>query len=58
MALSNFRMYYTRNNIKNSYRNNKFKIPGTIWDEKFELSDESYSVSDVQNNFKYMIKKH
>ena len=51
-------MYYTRNNIKNSYRNNEFKIPGTIWDEKFELSDESYSVSDVQNNFKYMIKKH
>ena len=29
-------------NIKNSYNNNKFEITGPTWNEKFELTDESY----------------
>ena len=28
------------------------------WNEKFELPDGSYSVSDIQYYFKYIIKKH
>ena len=32
---------YTWKNIKNSYRNNKFKIPVHAWNDKFELPDGS-----------------
>ena len=28
------------------------------WNDKFELSDESYSIWDIQNYFKRIIKKH
>ena len=28
------------------------------WNEKFELPDGSYSISDIQDYFKYIIKKH
>ena len=34
------------------------KILETSWDEQFELSDESYSVSNFQDFFEYVIKKH
>ena len=33
IALSNVSMYYTRNNIKSSYINNKFKISAPTWNE-------------------------
>ena len=39
VALSNLSMYYTWKNIKKPYKNNKFKISGKIWNEKFELLD-------------------
>ena len=29
-----------------------------MWNEKFELSDELNSVSDIKDYFKYIIKKH
>ena len=29
-----------------------------MWNEKFELSNGSYSVSDIQDYFEYIIKKH
>ena len=32
---------------KNSYNNNKFKISASTWNDKFELHDGSYSVSDI-----------
>ena len=51
-------MYYIWENIKKSYKNNKFKISAPTWNKKFELPNESYSVSDIQDNFKCMIKKH
>ena len=35
-------------NIKKSYKNNKFKISAPTWNEKFELPDRSYSVSDFK----------
>ena len=32
-----------------SYKNNKFKMSAPTWNEEFELSDNSYSVSDIQD---------
>ena len=29
-----------------SYENNKFEISGPMWNEKFEFTDGSYSVSN------------
>ena len=49
--------YYTWKNIKKSYKNNKFKISAPTWNEEFELSDRSCSVSDIQDCFKYIFKK-
>ena len=43
---------------KNSYNNNKFKISAPTWNDKFELPDGSYSVSDIQDCFEYILKKH
>ena len=58
IALSNLSIYYTWKNIKNSYYNNKFKISASTWNEKFKLPDGSYSVSDIQDYFEYILKKH
>ena len=57
IALSNLSIYYTWKNIKSSY-NNKFKISAPTWNDKFELPDGSYSVSDIQDYFEYVLKKH
>ena len=57
-ALSNFSIYYTWNNIKSSYSNNKFKISAPTWNEESTLSDGSFSVSDIQDYFEYISKKH
>ena len=58
IALSNFSIYYTWKNIKSSYNNNKFKISAQTWNDKFELPEKSYSVSDIQDYFEYILKKH
>ena len=58
IALSNLSIYYTWKNIKSSYNNNKFKISAPTWKDKFELPDGSYSVSDIQDYFEYILKKH
>ena len=57
IALSNLSIYYTWKNIKSSY-NNKFKISVPTWNDKFELSDGLYSVSNIQDYFEYILKKH
>ena len=57
IALSNLTIYYTWKNIKCSYKNNKFKISAPTWNKKFELPDESYSVSNIQDYFEYIFKK-
>ena len=57
LALSNFSIYYTWKNIKKSYKNNKFKISAPLWNEGFKLPDGSYSVSDIQDYFEYIIQK-
>ena len=43
---------------KKSYKNNKFKISASAWNDEFKLPDGSYSVSDIQDYFEYIIKKH
>ena len=59
VALSNLSIYYTwKKNIKKSYKNNQFKISGQTWNETFELTDGLYSVSDIQDYFEYIMKKH
>ena len=58
IALSNLSIYYTWKNIKSSYNNNKFKISAPTWNDKFELPDGSYSVSDIQDYFENIFKKH
>ena len=58
VALSSLSIYYTWKNVNSSYNNNKFKISAPTWSEEFELSDGSYSVSDIQDYFEYILKKH
>ena len=44
-------------NIKSSYNSNKFKTSVPTWNDKFELPDGFYSISDIQDYFEYL-KKH
>ena len=56
IALSNLSIYYTWNNIKSSYNNNK--LSAATWNEGFTLPNGSYSISDIQDYFQYILKKH
>ena len=40
------------------YKNNKVKISGPTWNDEFDLSNGSYSISDIQDYFEFIIKKH
>ena len=42
--------------MKNSNKNNKFKVSAPTWNEEFELPDGLYSVSDIQEYFEYTLK--
>ena len=60
IALSNLSIYYTwKNYIRKikSYKNSKFKISAPTWNEEFELPNRSYSISDIQDYFEYILKK-
>ena len=58
IALSNLSIYYTWKNIKSPYNNNEFKISAPTWNDKFELPGWSYSVSNIQDYFEYILRKH
>ena len=58
IALGNLSIYYTWKNIKSAYNNNKFKISAPTWNDTFDLPDGSYSISDIQDYFEFIIKKH
>ena len=58
IALSNLSIYYTQKNIKSTYNKNKFKISASTWNEEFNLPGGSYSVSDIQDYFEHILKKH
>ena len=58
VALANLSIYYTGKNIKSEYSNNKFNISVPTWNDTFDLPDASYSISDFQDYFEFIIKKH
>ena len=58
MTLANLSIYYTWKNIKSDYNYNKFKISAPTWNETFDLPDCSYSISDIQYYFEFIIQKH
>ena len=58
IELANLGIYYTWKNIKSEYNNNKFKLSAPTWNDEFNLTNGSYSVSDIQDYFEYIIKKH
>ena len=58
LALANLSIYYTWKNIKSEYNNKQFNISATTWNDEFDSPDGSYSVSDIQDCFEYIIKRH
>ena len=58
IALSNLSIYYTWKIMKSSCNNNKFKISVPTCSDEFKLPDGSYLVSDIQDVFEYILKKH
>ena len=58
IALGNLSIYYTWKNIKSAYNNNKFEISAPTWNDTFDLPDGSCSLADIQDYFKFIIKKH
>ena len=51
----NLSIYYILKNIKSTYNNNK---SAPTWNDEFDLPDGSYSISDIQDYFEFIIKKH
>ena len=58
MALAKLSIYYTCKNIKSQYNNNKFKISAPTWNDTFDLTNGSYLISNIQDYFEYIIKRH
>ena len=58
VALGNLSIYYTGKNVKSAYKNTKFKISVPTWHDTFDLSDDSYSIEDIQDYFEFIVKKH
>ena len=64
VALSNFKIYLLQKSMKNSYKNNKIKMSAPTSIKELELPDilitwyRWYSVSNIQNYFEYVIRKH
>ena len=51
-------IYYTGKKIKSEYNNNKFKVSAPNWNATSDLLDRFYSISDIQDYFEFIIKKH
>ena len=58
VALSNLSIYYTWENVKSSNNNIKLTISAPTWSEEFKIPDGSYSISDIQDCFEYILKKY
>ena len=57
VALQNLSICYTWKNTRKQCKSNKLKIILPRRNDKFELSDGSYSVSDIQDYIDYITKK-
>ena len=58
VVFQNFFIYYTFKNKRQQHKNSKLKIIAPTWNDKFELPDRSYSVSDIQEFINSVIKNH
>ena len=58
VALQNFSIYHTWKDIRKQYKNNQLKIIAPTWNYEFDLPNGFYSVSDIQEYIKYIIKKY
>ena len=58
IALPYLSIYYTWKNIKESYKNNKLKISALTLNKEFELTNWSYSITNIQDYFEYVLNKH
>ena len=58
IALVNLSIHYTWKNIKSACNNIKFKKSDPTQNDEFDLLNGSYPVSDTQDYFEYIIKKH
>ena len=54
IAVTNLSIYYTWQNAKEEYKNNKFNLIGPTWDETFDLPDGSYTIADIQDFFIFL----
>ena len=50
--------YINQKKFKKSYKNNKFRLSAPTWNDEFELPKESYSISNIQDCFEYILKNH
>ena len=55
-ALQNLSIYCMWKDIRKQYKNNKLKKITPTWNDEFQLPDGSYSVSDIQDYIKYVLK--
>ena len=58
MALANLSNYYSWKNIKSENSNNEFNTSAPTWNDTFDLPYDSYSISDIEDYFELIIKKH
>ena len=58
IGVVNWSIHYTWKNIKSAHNNNKFKISAPNWNDEFDLPNGSYSISDIQDYFEFIIKTH
>ena len=56
LALADLSFYYSWKNVKSEYNDYKFKISAPTWNDTFDLPDGSYSISDIQHFFEFIIK--
>ena len=56
VALQNWSICYTWKNIRKQFKINKPKIKAPACNDDFDLTDGSYSVSDIQDYIEYIIK--
>ena len=56
IGLVNLIICYTWKNIKSEYNSSKFKISAPTWNNTFDLPNGSYSISDIQDYFEFIIK--
>ena len=49
-------LFNLQKKLEKSYKSNKFKISDPTQNERYKLPDGSYSASDFQDYFEYIIK--